>query len=441
MTGRIEASSTSAEAAAATARGGAVVDRPATPGQPVMRWSSRARSIPDIQAELARIWSIPKLTATVDGVEERHVAARTSVMNLVVIARRPELGERCASIVSQLTGRHPSRTLVVSSADPDGPNWLDAQVQANCMLPREDAPEVCAELIYLTAGGESGRHLAGIVAPLIVHDLPLVLWWPGEPPFGAAPAHDLLGLTDRLIVDGSTWSGDGLARLGQMAALLDRFELAISDFALVRQSRWREAIASVFDMPECLPYLRSLRRISVTYAAHDGSAEPGSTNVVKPVYHVAWLGSRLGMTVDRALHPAAPPHPVGRGSARPGSTTIGRGLTAALRSATGEVSVVVRPILSAMPSGTTLRVELLAARRGSEFRADVTAEAEVVNVRAWQDGVELLARSFLAPRRMEVDLLAEAIEAGGRDPVTTGVIRFAAELIGSPGSADEKRSA
>ena len=74
--------------------------------------------------------------------------------------------------------------------------------------------------------------------------------------------------------------------------------------------------------------------------------------------------------------------------------------------------------LSPMPAGTTLRVELLAERRGSELRADVTAEAETVHVRVWQDGVEALDRQFLRRRAAtDVDLLAEAIEAGGRDHV------------------------
>ena len=57
----------------------------------------------------------------VDGVGERHVAARTSVMNLVVVARQPEIGEHCAAIISQLTGRHPSRTLICSPTDPWSP--------------------------------------------------------------------------------------------------------------------------------------------------------------------------------------------------------------------------------------------------------------------------------------------------------------------------------
>ena len=87
----------------------------------------------------------------------------------------------------------------------------------------------------------------------------------------------------------------------------------------------------------------------------------------------------------------------------------------------------------------TLRVELLAERRGSELRADVTAEAETVHVRVWQDGVEALDRLFMAARRTEIDLLAEAIEGGGRDPVATESLRTAAALAGRtadhPGSS------
>ena len=103
--------------------------------------------------------------------------------------------------------------------------------------------------------------------------------------------------------------------------------------------------------------------------------------------------------------------------------TAGRGVGATLSDGRAEVAVVVRPVLSPMPAGTTLRVELLAERRGSELRADVTAEAETVHVRVWQDGVEALDRHFRAPRLTEVDLLAEAIEAGGRDPVAVGTLR------------------
>jgi glucose-6-phosphate dehydrogenase assembly protein OpcA len=402
--------------------------------EPVLRWSARAHSIAEVEQELARIWAGQDLTTEIEGEPGRHIAARTSVMNLVVIARRPELAERGAATIQALTGRHPSRTIVVQSADPDGPSWIDARVEAHCVLPREDAPETCAETIHLTAGGEAGRHLAAIVTPLIVHDLPVTVWWPGEPPFTSRAAYDLLSGADRLVIDGSSWNGDGLERLREMAGLLDTTRLAISDFALLRQSRWREAIASIFDDPDFTPYLRSLRRIAVTYATHDETGAPGSTNIVKPIYHVAWLASRLGLSVVKPLAVVAD-RAGGASRARPtpGSRPMaGRGMAATLTDGRSELAVVVRPVVSTMPSGTTLRVELLAERRGSELRADVTAEAETVHVRVWQDGVEALERRFLAARRGEVDLLAEAIEAGRRDDLAAGSLRAAAELAGGP---------
>ncbi len=406
--------------------------------EPVLRWSARARSIPEVETELARIWANQDLTTEIEGEPGRHVAARTSVMNLVVIARRPEIAERGAATIQALTGKHPSRTIVVQSADPDGPSWIDARIEAHCILPREDAPETCAETIHLIAGGEAGRHLAAIVAPLIIHDLPVAIWWPGEPPFTSRAAIDLFTVADRLMVDGSTWNGDGLARLAEMGAIAEQTQLGVSDFAMVRQSRWREAIASIFDDPDFLPYLRSLRRIAVTYATHDETGAPGSTNLVKPVYHVAWLGSRLGLSVVKPLA-VAPSAGHGHGSkprSGPGARpAISRGLAATMSDGRAEVTVVIRPVASQMPSGTTLRVELLCERRGSELRADVTAEAETVHVRVWQDGVEVLERSFLAARRGDVDLLAEAIEAARRDPVSVGTLELAARLVGEPDQA------
>ena len=202
-------------------------------GEPALRWTARAHTIAEIEQQLARIWATPDLTTEIEGEAGRHIAARTSVMNLVVIARRPELAERCAATIQMLTGRHPSRTIVIQSADPDGPSWLDARIEAHCILPREDAPETCAETIHLVAGGESGRHLGAIATPLIIHDLPVTVWWPGEPPFTTPAAQDLLSGADRLVVDGSTWSGDGLARLRDMAVHAWRDRLVELPLAVV----------------------------------------------------------------------------------------------------------------------------------------------------------------------------------------------------------------
>jgi glucose-6-phosphate dehydrogenase assembly protein OpcA len=420
--------------------GGAVTDAPVRLNEPVLRWRSRAHSIEEIEQELTRIWAQSNLAMMTDAdgdhVNDRHVGARTSVMNLVVIAARPEVGERSAATIQRLVGRHPSRTMIVQPADPDGPSWLDALIVAHCIMPREDAPETCAETIHMTCGGESGRHLDAIVAPLLIHDLPVTVWWPDEPSFGSAPVNDMLDMADRLIVDGSGWHGTGLPQLRRMAGVGGRLPIAISDFAMVRQSRWREAIAAIFDIPDFLPYLRHIRRIAVTYGVRDEFGAE-TTNIVKPLYHVAWLGSRLGMVVTKPLATMTggvarktPAHGAGgrlRTLANPSA-----GLGATMRLERSDVAVVIRPVLSDMPSGTTLRVELLSDWRGSELRADVTAEQEAVHVRVWQDGVHALERGFNAPRRTDIDLLAEAIEAGGRDTVAVGTLALAAELAGGP---------
>ena len=410
------------DAAAATG-----VGEPVVVGRQVLRWSSRTTSIAGIEAELARVWaSAPLTTAGESGEPERHVAARTSVLNLVVVARQPEIVEHVSSVIGMLSGRHPSRTLVVSAADPDGPSWLEASVEAHCVVPRPDAPETCAELITLVAGGESGRHLAAIVAPLIIHDLPVTLWWPGDPPLTSRGAIELLAMSDRLVVDGSAWSGDGLERLAALAEIVGNRDfgsgrLAISDFAMLRQSRWREAIASSFDRPDLRPYLAGIRGITVRYAAHPG-AGAGDTNLIKPLYHVAWLASRLGMAVLEPLRGSGPETSHGTG--------VGATLSGTLRAGRRRVGVRLVPVESGMPAGTTLAVEISARRRSETLEVTVTAEAEAVMVRAALDGRSMPARRFMAPRRTEVELLAETIESIGRDPVATAALMAAVELAG-----------
>ncbi len=382
-------------------------------GKPALRWSSRARSIAQIESELAKIWSSISLTTrNEDGIDERHVAARSSVMNLVVIAGPGEMGERVAAIVEGLTGRHPSRTIIVSSADPDGPAWINAQIEAHCMLPSATAPETCSELVYLTCGGESGQHLSGLVAPLLVHDLPVTVWWPGEPRFDSHAAQDLLPMADRVIVDGSSWSGDGVAGLLALTRLPAQHELDVADFALLRQARWREAIASTFDRPNLLPFLEHLERIEVRYAAAEGA--PGSANIVRPLYHVAWLASRLDMSVVQPVR---------------GGTSPWSGYDALLRHDRKRIPVSLRPIESSAPRGTTLAVELYARKGRSELVLEVTAYAEGVVVTASVDDVRLPERRYFAPRRREADLLAMTIDDAGRDRVAREVLVMTARLL------------
>ena len=295
-------------------------------------------------------------------------------MNLVVVARRPELAERCAATIQALTGRHPSRTIVIQSADPDGPSWLDARVEAHCVLPREDAPETCAETIHLTA------RRRGRPAPVGDRD---AADHPRPAGHGlvagraaARAARPALRPARRAPTASSSTARPGAATASTACARWPsssrRRRLAISDFALVRQSRWREAIASIFDDPDFLPYLRSLRRIAVTYATHDETGAPGLDEPRQADLPRRLAGLAAGADGGQAARRGRRAAPARRAAARPRgrrrpSRSAAAGSRATLSDGRAEVAVVVRPVVSTMPAGHDPAGR--AARRAARLRA------------------------------------------------------------------------
>jgi glucose-6-phosphate dehydrogenase assembly protein OpcA len=358
--------------------------------------------------------------------EGRHVAARSSVLNLVVIAGDRATSEKCARIISGTAGRHPSRSLLISEVDPDAPSGLEAEIDTIALTSAGHRTETGAEMIHVAARGEAGRHLASIIVPLLVHDLPVAIWWPGQPALGSHRSDRLLPIADRLIVDGSEWAGNGLDLLLQLARIADNRRpggrvggqrpLVVVDFALVRQSRWREALASVYDLPDLRPHLGAVRSIDVTYAAAVEGDPELTTNVVRPLYHVAWLASRLGMTVVESL-----------GRVRAGHRA------AMLRQRDHQVSVSLKPAMSILGAGSTVRVELTSRLRGSEMTGILTAGDCTVDVVIMDHGNERVRRTYNAPRLDEVALLTRAVQEGGTDPLALGILDMAKRiLVSSP---------
>jgi glucose-6-phosphate dehydrogenase assembly protein OpcA len=342
-----------------------------------------------------------------------HVAARTSVLNLVVVAGDEKTAAQCTATIAATASRHASRSLILSAVDPDGPAGIDARIEALSMATSGGRAETGAETINVTARGETGLHLASIIGPLLVHDLPVALWWPADPPFGSHRADRLLPIADRLIVDGSAWSGDGLQILGQLAAVVEERHVVVADWALLRQSRWREAIASVYDLPDLRPHLGAVRRISVDYATAATGDAVWETNVVRPLYHVAWLASRLGMTVTK---------PISRERA-------GRRV-ATLRQGNHEVEVILKPATSDLGAGSTVRVEIASRLRGAELIGSISAGDHTVEVSILDAGRERVRRSYVAPRLTDIELLGRAVEEGASDPISVQALATASRLLG-----------
>ena len=133
--------------------------------------------------------------------------------------------------------RHPSRAIVLQ-ADPEATgDALDAWMGTHCRDGENGHGPICFEQLALDVRGEAARHLDGIVAPLVIHDLPTDVWWPGAPPFDDPIFDQLLEIGDRLVVNSTDFIdlSEGLRRLTGI-----RRRSGVGDLAWERLCPWQE---------------------------------------------------------------------------------------------------------------------------------------------------------------------------------------------------------
>lgn len=381
-----------------------------------LRWKSTATSVAEADALLARIWSSTEsrqqitsdLIKDADG--KTAVAVRTGVMNLVVVAPGAERAVGAASALSSLP-RNPSRTLFIVPRDPEGPPTFSARLEIFCAVtPRGDGTSACTELLWIDASGEAGRHLSSMVPQLSLHDLPTLLWWDHTVDPSSQDLKELLRGVDRALFNGSDQRGAGINVVSDLVKVAASTGTALSDFSLIRQARWRDAVASAFDEPEIAPYLHSLTEIRATYSSGSNSSAP--VNIVKPTYHLAWLTSRLGATVITPLNNAS-------------------GAWSGLISDAGQrIALKLEPVVDAGHSGTTLALHLKGERRGSTLELTVRADGATTQVQATINGTLVKERIFRAKRATDAELLSNALELGEVDPLSPSILRTFVQLVG-----------
>lgn len=184
----------------------------------------------------------------------RGAAVRASVLTLVIVVEDQAEAEAALSVVHELGGRHPSRTivLVVGPHEVRGPGGLAAPSRRGGPSGRDAVVRVHAvktadrnvffEEMVITIRGQGRHHLNSIVGPLALPDVRMVAWLPSRLP---APGDPLMATTDRVVVDSRAVAehhGDVLAR----SAVLVR-QLPVTDLSWVRMTPWRSLLASLFD--------------------------------------------------------------------------------------------------------------------------------------------------------------------------------------------------
>lgn len=378
---------------------------------PTRRMSARADSVPGVEKALGRIWADLSRQGMTERTDEHGATmlARTRVLTLVVVASKPETTERAMDAIVKLAGRHPSRTIVLGLGDPDGPPRLDARVQAHCH-PFGRSSEVCTEQIVVNVAGEACQHPATVATPLLLHDLPVALWWCDDPPIGGRPFGQLVALADRLVIDSGLFRDDGRARLAELASHAHR-PLEVHDIGWMRLELWRALLAGLFDDPALTSFLDGTRKVRL-HVARMGSV----VRLSRAALYLGWLASRLGWRVERPLEPA------GR-----------EGLRASFVRGRHRIEVEVAPEdLSKghrqRASGGLARVELSAERRNRRVDVAVTRGDDHLMAEAFLDGRSWATRAATIERFEDAPYLAAALEAAGQDASFEAALPLAAEI-------------
>jgi hypothetical protein len=228
-------------------------------------WSGEGVRLDDVHQALARL----RDAASPEG---SSPPLRTSVMTHVAWVPEEWL-DKAHDALEGMAELHPSRTILLVPHTESAESRIDARVSVECYAIPGAKRKVCSEVVELHLQGMRAKAPASIVEPLLIADLPVFLRWRGEPPWGSQELDQLVGVTDRLIVDSTEWDDLPFAYT-RLVPIFER--AATSDIAWARTYRWRTLLASLWP----------------------GIAEVGSIRVhgtpAQAWLLVGWLRSRLG---------------------------------------------------------------------------------------------------------------------------------------------------
>ena len=255
-----------------------------------------------IELTLRHLWT--------EGREGERGVVRACMANLVIYAGTPEQALVASQVVADITAMHLVRALILVTDEMASETGVQAWLSAHCQLPKVSGLRVCCEQVTLEATGEAAERLPSAVLPLLAPDLPVILWWMGDPPFGADVFEHLIDAADRLIVDTSSFEEASFSVTRLATLIRTRSDhIAVTDLNWARLTAWQDQVAQMFDTPETIPYLERLERLTIRYLRE------GATGRLAPeeaLLLAGWLLNRLGWKQPPALARIAPGHFRGR---------------------------------------------------------------------------------------------------------------------------------
>lgn len=261
-----------------------------------LAWESKEIEVGRIRSAIADRWKAweneyPDPSVLEAGSTEQ-VYMRTSTVNVIVAVDTEEDAKRAEQNLSQLSDYSPSRLLIlVRNGRPAKAKTYSVSVKVEEREHTRGVAPVRLETITILAPPGNDQSLASLSSPLLIPDLPDVLYVPYGPIANNLLVSSLFELVDILIVD-SVWTLD----TGAAFAVLDNNRTRqdvndINDIAWSRLTVWRQLVAQFFDQPAALDALETIEEVQITYAP---TTEGGRCGRSSALLLAGWLSSRLG---------------------------------------------------------------------------------------------------------------------------------------------------
>jgi glucose-6-phosphate dehydrogenase assembly protein OpcA len=201
--------------------------------------------------------------------------APARVLNMVVVVDHEWKGE-ISNRLAKVGRYHASRTIVC--AIEDGRRSLDARAVMSYEGPDAE-PGVMHELVEMEIGPDHLRNLKTVIDPVLLSELPTLMW----APHGHDDAvRSVLDLLDVVLLDSEDVPEPfvGLRRAAELLA-----SVYVVDLAWLRTTPWRERMAASFDPPVRRTRLSEISALTVRH--RPASTATGSL-------FAGWVASRLG---------------------------------------------------------------------------------------------------------------------------------------------------
>ena len=371
------------------------------------RWEGKGVELRTVVDELRRLHAELAYEETGD---RDHPHPRNCVMNLVISVSDERRAEAVAKVVKGVSAGHPLRAIVLYRLEDAQGDGLDAEITTEAHELVRGA-SVQREQVTLRVRGSTGTHVASLVEPLLVSDVPTYLWWTGTPPLAERGLRDTLTVADVLIVDSAHFDTP-VASFMDLAALADRLGDRISfvDLQWARQRAWREILAQFFSPEERREFLVGMRRLTVEGVGSGQRSRIGAALLVGWLAGALGLRFRVGVSVSEASADALLEGPQGQM------------VQATFRSTTAE----------GLDEGVLLAVQFDGKTQDKRFamRVEINRERpDHAHAHVDIGGVETLSQRLPLPQPTEAELLLHALSTARRDRVYVRSLEAAAALV------------